>query len=100
MREDPLARMMCYAETYREMTAKLMAFADRQCDAKLLICHEGGYSPQYVPFAALAIIEQLCGHRTDIIDPLGEFIATYGGQALQPHQADVIEQAAKLVGVI
>jgi len=94
---DPLARMMCYGETYREMTARLMACAEASCGGKLVICHEGGYSPQFVPFAALAIIEQLSGHRVKVVDPWSGFIAANAGHDLQPHQAAVIDAAACLL---
>jgi len=94
---DPLARMMCYGETYRQMTARLMACAEAACGGKLVICHEGGYSPQFVPFAALAIIEQLSGHRVKVVDPWSGFIAANAGHDLQPHQAVVIKAAARLL---
>ena len=41
---DPLARMMCYSETYRQMTRMLKRAAEELCDGKLVLCHEGGYS--------------------------------------------------------
>ncbi len=94
---DPLARMMCYAETYREMAARLMASADALCGGKLVICHEGGYSPQFVPFAALAVIEQLCGHRVKVVDPWSGYISANAGHELQPHQSIVIEAAEQLL---
>jgi acetoin utilization deacetylase AcuC-like enzyme len=94
---DPLARMMCYADTYREMTARLMSSAKALCGGKLVVCHEGGYSPQVVPFAALAIIEQLSGCKTDVIDPLSGHIATFAGQDLQPHQDAVIAAVERYV---
>ena len=90
---DPLARMMCYGATYRDMTARLMAAAEASCGGKLVICHEGGYSPQFVPFAALAVIEQLSQRATDVVDPWSGFIEANAGQDLQPHQAAVIDAA-------
>jgi len=94
---DPLARMMCYGETYRQMTTRLMACAEASCGGKLVICHEGGYSPQFVPFAALAIIEQLSGHKVKVVDPWSGFIAANAGHDLQPHQAAVIDAAERLL---
>src|SRR5262249_11422031 len=44
---DPLARMMCYSETYREMTRLMKQAASELCGGKLAICHEGGYSAVY-----------------------------------------------------
>ncbi len=97
---DPLARMMCYSDTYRKMTQRLMAFTDQRCDGKLVVCHEGGYSALYVPFAALAIMETLSGHQTDVFDPLESFIAENGGQELQAHQSEVIETVAKFAALL
>ena len=94
---DPLARMMCHSGTYRDMTQRLLRFTAERCKGRLLICHEGGYSPIYVPFPALAIVEELAGVSTEVFDPMQDFIASYGGQDEQPHQAAVIDAAAALV---
>ena len=48
---DPLGRMMAYSETFREMTQLLMEAADELCSGRLVLSHEGGYSPTYVPSA-------------------------------------------------
>lgn len=97
---DPLGRMMCTSETYREMTGLLMQAAAELCRDRLLFCHEGGYSTTYVPFCGLAVLEQLSGIRTAVEDPFLEGLAAFGGQALQTAQAAVIAQAAALVGRI
>lgn len=73
---DPLARMLLSSESFREMTRILMEAADELCGGRLVLIHEGGYSEAYVPFCGLAVIETLAGHRTDVVDPLAEFIAT------------------------
>jgi hypothetical protein len=44
--------------------------------------HEGGYAESYVPFCGLAVMEQLSGIRTEVQDPLLEFI-----QQQQPREA-------------
>jgi len=53
---DPLGRMLCTAETFREMTRMVMQAADRLCDGKLTLVHEGGYSEVYVPFCGHAVL--------------------------------------------
>ena len=58
---DPLGRMMAYSETFREMTALLLEAADELCEGRLVLSHEGGYSPTYVPFCGLAVVEELSG---------------------------------------
>lgn len=55
-----------------------------------------GYSTAYVPFCGLAAIEEMTGVRSEISDPFLFIFETMGGQALQPHQAAVIDAAARL----
>ncbi|GIS91590.1 MAG: hypothetical protein CM1200mP20_16310 [Pseudomonadota bacterium] len=45
----------------------------------------------------LAVLEELSGIKTDIDDPLLEVFESIGGQALQPHQDAVIEEAETLL---
>ena len=67
-----------------------MDAARRLCGGRLLVCQEGGYSPTYMPFCGLAVIEALSGESTEVVDPLLGWYASLGGQPLQPHQADVL----------
>ncbi len=97
---DPIGRMMCTSETYRLMTRQLMAVADQLCQGRIVATHEGGYSNAYVPFCGLAVIEELSGIRTPVIDPyLAEFVMM-SGHVLLPHQEAIIEQARQLVANI
>ncbi|MCB2117549.1 MAG: class II histone deacetylase [Rhodobacteraceae bacterium] len=66
---DPLARMLAHSETFRALTRETKALAEELCDGRLVVVHEGGYSEAYVPFCGLAVIEELAGHRTAVIDP-------------------------------
>jgi len=93
---DPLASMMMTSEGYRTLTRIVLAVARDVCGGRLVACHEGGYSPAYVPYCGLAIIEELAGIRTGLDDPLLGLLAGFGGQEIQPHQEVVVEQAAKL----
>jgi acetoin utilization deacetylase AcuC-like enzyme len=72
---DPLARMLAHSGTYRAMTAALMQAADTLCDGRLVLVHEGGYSEVMVPFCGHAIMETLSGERTQVTDPLLDFLA-------------------------
>lgn len=56
---DPLSRMLATADTFRQMTLQVMEAADRLCDGRLVLVHEGGYSEVYVPFCGHAVIEAL-----------------------------------------
>ena len=91
---DPLGRMLLHSEAYRTLTQKAMALADELCDGRLLMCHEGGYNGVTVPFYGLAVVEQLAGHRTDVVDPFCDHVMAMAGHDLKP-QEDVVIQAAK-----
>lgn len=94
---DPLGRMLCHSGTYRDMTGMLLAAAGDLCDGRLVLCHEGGYSPEYVPACGLAVIEELAGIRTAFEDPTGAVAAMMGGQDLAPHQEAAIAKAVPLL---
>ncbi len=95
---DPLGRMMCSSETYRLMTRALMCAAADLCDGRIIATHEGGYSNAYVPFCGLAILEELSGQRTAVVDPYLAEMGLLAGNTLLAHQAALIEDAARLVG--
>lgn len=89
---DPLGRMIVTANGYREMTEKLMIVAEEVCDGKILMTHEGGYSPTYVPFCGLAVIETLSGIKTNINDALAEFWDNLPDQKLHYWQESIISK--------
>ena len=72
---DPLGRMLCTAETFRALTARVMAAADRLCEGRLVLVHEGGYSEVYVPFCGHAVLEELSGAPVTAPDPLAATLA-------------------------
>lgn len=71
---DPLARMLAHSGTFRHMTRGLRALADDLCDGRLVIVQEGGYAESYVPFCALAVLEELAGEATQVTDPFLELM--------------------------
>ncbi len=94
---DPMGRMMCHSDTYREMTALLMTEAQELCNGRLVVCLEGGYAPVYIPYCGLAVMETLAVIRTEVEDSAeGEWIKGFGGQGLLPAQSEVIGQAAEI----
>lgn len=94
---DPLARLMLNSDVYREMTQKLMAAANDLCGGRIAMTHEGGYSRAYAPFCGLAVMETLAGRKTGVVDPFNDYIGSFGGQGLQPHQESLIKQAERLI---
>lgn len=93
---DPLASMMMTSDGYRKLTRTVLGVARDVCGGRVVACHEGGYSPAYVPYCGLAVIEEMAGVKTGLEDPLLELLAAMGGQDIQPHQEAVVREAAKL----
>jgi hypothetical protein len=91
---DPMGRMVLHSEDYRRLTGKLMAAADKLCRGRLVFLHEGGYSRWTVPFYGLAVLEELSGIKTDIVDPYLGYNAAGGGTGVLPHQSAAIDTAA------
>ncbi|MHB1430767.1 MAG: class II histone deacetylase [Streptosporangiaceae bacterium] len=94
---DPLGRMMVTSSGYREMTNLLVEAADEICDGRLVVSHEGGYSPIYVPFCGLAVIERLAGIRTEVEDPFEKVWGPMPAQKLQSWQEEVIADVERVL---
>jgi len=92
--------MMMTSDGYRKLAQTVLAVARDVCGGRLVACHEGGYSPAYVPYCGLAILEEMAGVRTGLADPLLGLLAAFGGQEIQPHQEAVVRQAAKLATAV
>jgi acetoin utilization deacetylase AcuC-like enzyme len=92
---DPLGRMMVTSTGFRRMTQMLVESASKLCDGKLVFANEGGYSLSYVPYCGLAVIEELAGFRTSVIDPNLAKRDSIPGQTLESHQEQVINKIAQ-----
>lgn len=90
---DPLSAMLVTSSTYRTMTARIVELAEQLCEGRLIMSHEGGYSPVYVPFCGLTTVEALSGLESTIADPFEADWLNWAGQDLQPHQEHVIARA-------
>jgi acetoin utilization deacetylase AcuC-like enzyme len=90
---DPHARLMLHSGTYRELTRALLDVSR----GRLIVIHEGGYAPGYVPFCGLAVLEELAGISTGVEDPFLPIFEGYGYQELQPTQDAVIAAAEALL---
>lgn len=97
---DPLARMLATVDTFREMTLRVKAAAQRLCGGKLVLVHEGGYSEVYVPFCGHATIAALAGSDIAAPDPFEEtFRVRQPGPAFDAFlRGQVSEMAAQLLG--
>ncbi|MDQ2095666.1 class II histone deacetylase [Rhodalgimonas zhirmunskyi] len=93
---DPIAQMLCSADTYRQMTARMMDTAAKLCDGKLVLVHEGGYSEAYVPFCGHAVMEQLSGSPHTAPDPMADTLSQrQPGPRARAFQQDLVTDLAK-----
>lgn len=93
---DPLGRMMVTASGYGRIAAALRELAEDVCDGRIVFSHEGGYSPVYVPFCGLAVLEALSGIDTGVIDPYAAAWDDKPQHMVTPWQLEVIEAAHAL----
>ena len=67
---DPLSRMLCGSNTFKQMTKVLVDLAEKICSGRLVMAHEGGYSEVHVPFCGHGVLQVMSGSKIDILDPL------------------------------
>ncbi|MBL7252202.1 class II histone deacetylase [Alloalcanivorax marinus] len=96
---DPLARMMVTSEGFRSMTRRIREAAGDLCEGRLMFIQEGGYSPHYVPFCGLAVLQELAGEG-GLEDPYLEFLSGMGGAELLDEQRARIEDAVPLIDAL
>jgi len=92
---DPLARMQLHSDSFRAMTGMLCECARQYCQGRIVMSHEGGYAESYVPFCGLAVLEELAGVRTEVADPVLDFIQKQ--QPGQAHAAFLAQQVEAMV---
>lgn len=90
---DSYGRMNLHSGSYRALTTMMMEAAEKLCDGRLVMCHEGGYSPIVVPFGGLAILETMSGISTSVVDPFRESVASQTWQKVSDHQDQAIAEA-------
>ena len=91
---DPTSSMILGSDAFRELVAVLVEAAEELCDGRIVLSHEGGYSPSATPFSVLAAVEELSGVSTGVEDPFLWFIRDSPDQQLLPHQWDCVVEAA------
>lgn len=86
---DPSGRMLLTAGSFRLLTLRALALADRVCAGRVVLAQEGGYSPIYVPICGASVVEALLGVGKVVDDPLAA-IGDVANQSVQPHQAQAV----------
>jgi acetoin utilization deacetylase AcuC-like enzyme len=95
---DPLSTMLATADTFRQLTLKIMEVADKVCDGKLVLNHEGGYSEVYVPFCGHATLEALSGSSITAPDPFQRaFACRQPGERLDAFLISEINRMANVL---
>ena len=100
---DPLGRMSLHSGSFRAMTERVKALAERVCGGRLVLLHEGGYSAPTVPFFGVAVIEALSGLDSGVGDPFLPILMADPVQAITGDQRaaiDRIKAMAKRVGLL
>jgi acetoin utilization deacetylase AcuC-like enzyme len=96
---DPLARMLLHSESFRMMTHQVMALADRHCNGRLVVVHEGGYAESAVPFCGHAVVEAMVGADMGVTDPYLEIGQAWQVNARQAaFQRGLIDEMAVALG--
>lgn len=93
---DPLARMMVTSDGFGAITEVVKGIAERHCDGRLVLCHEGGYSTGYVPFCTMAIIEALRGEKSGVEDPFQLTVDTARLRIVLPHHKAAIDHVIEV----
>lgn len=97
---DPLGRMAVTASGFRDLATQLVELAHDVCDGRMVFSHEGGYSPVYVPFCGLAVLEAMSGVDTGVLDPWIPLFEASPAHPVKPWQDDVIAAAAELAATL
>ena len=96
---DPLGRMNLTSECFALMTERIKRAAASLCDARLVLCHEGGYSSAYLPYCGLAVVERLAGVKTEVVDPWTSDARQVRRLPLRAHEAAAIDAAVLEHGI-
>lgn len=92
---DLTSGMIVTSEGFRNVTQQLVDAANELCQGRIILEHEGGYSPVATPFSVLSSIEVLSGVKTGVEDPHYVLVKDSPDQQLLPHQDEVISQAVR-----
>ncbi|NNJ68678.1 MAG: class II histone deacetylase [Boseongicola sp.] len=92
---DPLGRMLCSVDTFRQMSRRVVDLANQICAGRLVMAHEGGYSEMYVPFCGHATLQEMSGSNIDAPDPFAEALKIrQPGKAFEAFASGLITEMA------
>lgn len=91
--QDPLGRMILGSNHFRHIATALKAVAERHCNGRVMVTHEGGYNEATAPFFALAMVEAISGLESGVVDPYGAIMDSMPGHDLLAHQREAVDAA-------
>lgn len=65
-RNDPLGGLLLTADTYGELVARLITWADQNCEGRIALLLEGGYDLQAAKDCSLAVVGKILGERWEM----------------------------------
>lgn len=86
---DPLGRQSVTAAGFRQMTRVLLDIAAETSGGRVMMTHEGGYSPTYVPLCGVSVLSEMSGVDVDVI---GELLA--GFDTMPEHVMNEVQKRA------
>ena len=96
---DPLGRMAVTADGFRAMARVMLDVAAQVCDGRLMLTHEGGYSPTYVPLCGVSVLSEMSGVPVDVIHPLYRTFDEKPEGALNDAQRAAVQAARDAAGL-
>jgi len=82
------------------MMQQMLALAENVCGGRIVIVHEGGYSESCVPFCGHAMIEAMSGERTEVRDPVLDFIKLQQpGERFIAFQRELLDEQSRALGL-
>jgi len=96
---DPLGRMSVTASGFRAMARVLLDVAAETSGGRVMMTHEGGYSPTYVPLCGVSVLSEMSGVEVDIIGELLEGFDTMPEHTMNVVQEQAIDAAARAAGL-
>ena len=94
---DPLGSMTVTSTGFSAMAKMLVELADDLCVGRLVMSHEGGYSPVYVPYCGLAVLEAMSGIDSGVVDPFIDLMPFPAQVTPRPFQLEPILAAVEHV---
>jgi acetoin utilization deacetylase AcuC-like enzyme len=94
---DPFGRQLLSSSGFAELTRSVRELADRICQGRMVLVHEGGYSRDAGPYAVLAIVEELCAVAARSQDPFAGRLDRLPDQSLSARQDERIRTSANAV---